>query len=61
MLPAPLGLDVSLGLIGVLFKRLHGTLHLAFLGGHRVESPSNRELPANLLIVSSGYMFALEH
>jgi hypothetical protein len=48
-----------LSLVGVFFKRFHSAFHLAFLGGHRAQAASNRDFPANLLIVSPGRVFAL--
>lgn len=61
MLPAPLSLDVSLGLVGVFFERFHGTLHFPFLGGHRAQSPTNRESRENFLIVNMGSVLVLGH
>ena len=42
VLPAPLSLDESLGLVCVLFERSHGALHLPFLRLHRDQSSTNR-------------------
>ena len=61
VLLAPLGLDKSLGLVGVFFESLHGPLHLPLLGGHRAQSPSNRELCANLVVVNGESVDALGH
>jgi hypothetical protein len=61
MLAAPLSLDVTLGLVGVRFERFHGALHLPFLGGHRSQFPTYRELGASLLIVNTRRFFPLGH
>jgi len=61
LLPAPLSLDVSLGLVGVFLECPHGPLHLAFLGGHRAQPVSNRESRPNLLVVSRSRIFARGH
>ena len=58
-LPAPLILDVPLGLIRVFFERLHRELHLPFLGGHHSQPVANREFRADLLIMSEGCVFTL--
>ena len=58
-LAATLGADEPLGLIGIFFERSHGTLHLAFLRGHRVQSPANCELSANLLVAKTSCVFVI--
>jgi hypothetical protein len=61
MLPAPLGADESLRLVGILFERLHRALHLTLLGCHRRQPPTKRELRLNPLTVQPGSLVATGH
>jgi hypothetical protein len=61
MLFSQLGCDLPLRLVRIFLERRHRALHLALLGGHRVQLSANRKLRALLLIAQASDILGLVH